>query len=62
MVLPPSMLLRPPLQLGKPSCFTEVNSNATSPSTCKKCGEQMLHSWDKQLDFKREMMPEEDDD
>jgi ribosomal protein L37AE/L43A len=42
--------------------YTEVNNNATSPSTCKKCGEQMLHSWDKPLDHKREMMPEEDDD
>ncbi|MGA2885944.1 MAG: hypothetical protein ABSE80_12450 [Halobacteriota archaeon] len=42
--------------------YTEVNNNATSPSTCKKCGEQMLHSWDKPLDHKREMMPEQDDD
>jgi predicted nucleic acid-binding Zn-ribbon protein len=43
--------------------YTEVNNKATSPSTCKKCGEQMLHSWDDPpLDDKRETTCEEDDD
>jgi DNA-directed RNA polymerase subunit RPC12/RpoP len=42
--------------------YKEVNINATRPSTCERCGEQMLHSWDKPSDYKREMMREEDDD
>jgi DNA-directed RNA polymerase subunit RPC12/RpoP len=42
--------------------YKEVNINATRPSTCKKCGEQMLLGWDKPSDYKREMMREEDDD
>ena len=42
--------------------YKEVNINATRPSTCKKCGEQMLHRWDQQLDDKRETVLEEDED
>jgi hypothetical protein len=43
--------------------FTEVNNNATRPSTCKKCGDQMLHSWDAQpFDDKPETVREEEDD
>jgi hypothetical protein len=38
------------------------NINATRPSTCKKCGEQMLHRWDQQLDDKRETVREDDED
>jgi predicted nucleic acid-binding Zn-ribbon protein len=42
--------------------YKEVNITATRPSTCKKCGEQMLHRWDQQLDDKRETVREENDD
>ena len=42
--------------------YKEVNINATRPSTCKKCGEQMLHRWDQQLDDKRETVREDDED
>ena len=42
--------------------YTEVNNNATRPSTCMRCGEQMLHSWDQQFDDKREMTREEEED
>ncbi|MGA9689849.1 MAG: hypothetical protein WBQ81_24070 [Candidatus Sulfotelmatobacter sp.] len=42
--------------------YTEINNNATSPGTCKKCGEQMLHTWDGQLDVTGERVREEDED
>jgi hypothetical protein len=42
--------------------YTEANNNATSPSICKKCGEQMLHGWDQQLEDRHETVREEDED
>ena len=40
---------------------TEVNNNATSPSTCETCGEQMLHRWDEHSDYESEMKKEIED-
>jgi ribosomal protein S27E len=40
---------------------TEVNNNATSPHTCRICGEQMLNTWEGQLDDKRETEREAED-
>jgi len=40
--------------------YKEFNTNATSPSTCEKCGEQMLHSWDEP--YEHETMCEVDED
>jgi predicted nucleic acid-binding Zn-ribbon protein len=41
--------------------YKEINDKATSPSTCKKCGEQMLHRWDEQSDYESEMKKEIED-
>jgi len=41
--------------------YKELNNNATNPSTCKRCGEQMLQRWDEQSDYESEMKKEIED-
>jgi len=41
--------------------YKEINNNATSPSTCNQCGEQMIHRWDEKSDYESEMKKEIED-
>lgn len=38
----------------------EFNNNARSPSMCPKCGGQMNHTWDEQIDYERDQQEEEE--
>jgi len=43
-------------------CGNMIFNNSRGPSICPKCGGQMSHQWDEQLDYERDLLEEKRDE